>query len=162
MRKLRIYLDTSVINFLFADDAPEKREITVRFFDGWVATGRYETAISPVVVREIARTEDAGDRARLLDVIAKYSLKSVPLVPRTEVAHLADAYVAAKVIPAKKYEDALHVALCTIHELDVLVSWNFHHLANVNKERRITAVNQSLGYYYPLRITTPLEVMDEG
>mgnify|MGYP000871468752 CR=1 FL=1 len=28
MRKLKIYLDTSVINFLFADDAPEMKEIT--------------------------------------------------------------------------------------------------------------------------------------
>ncbi|MCX7002688.1 MAG: hypothetical protein NTV22_05365 [bacterium] len=32
MKKLRIYLDTSVINFLFADDAPEKRDITREFF----------------------------------------------------------------------------------------------------------------------------------
>ncbi len=30
MKKLRIYLDTSVINFLFADDAPEKRDATAR------------------------------------------------------------------------------------------------------------------------------------
>ena len=29
MKKLRIYLDTSVISFLFADDAPEKRDITL-------------------------------------------------------------------------------------------------------------------------------------
>ena len=162
MKKLRIYLDTSVINFLFADDAPEKRDITIRFFDGWVATGRYETVISSVVMREIGRTKDEEERARLLRVIVDYSLKSVPLEPREEIADLADAYVGAKVIPPKKYEDALHLALCTIHEMDVLVSWNYQHLANVNKERRVVAVNQSLGYYYPLRITTPLEVMDEG
>ena len=162
MKKLRIHLDTSVISFLFADDAPEKRDITIRFFHGWVATGRYETAISPVVVREIERTKHEDERTRLLGVIVDYSLKSVPLDPREEVADLADAYVAARVIPRKKYEDALHIALCTVREMDVLVSWNYQHLANVNKERRIMAVNQSLGYYYPLRITTPLEVMGEG
>ena len=38
MNKLRIYLDTSIINFLFADDAPEKKEITVDYFDKYVAT----------------------------------------------------------------------------------------------------------------------------
>jgi len=46
-----------------------------------------------------------------------------------------------------------------VHSVDVLISWNFEHLANINKERRILAVNQELGYYYPMRITTPLEVM---
>jgi hypothetical protein len=28
MRKLRLYLDTSIINFLFADDAPESKAAT--------------------------------------------------------------------------------------------------------------------------------------
>jgi len=28
-RKLKIYLDTSVINFLFADDAPDLKSITL-------------------------------------------------------------------------------------------------------------------------------------
>ena len=63
------------------------------------------------------------------------------------------------VIPRKKFDDALHIAVCTVHDVDVLVSWNFEHLANVNKERRVLRVNQANGYYHPLRITTPLEVM---
>ena len=33
MKKLKIYLDTSVINFLFADDVPEFRKITEDFFE---------------------------------------------------------------------------------------------------------------------------------
>ena len=33
MKKLKIYLDTSVINFLFADDSPEKQDITIEFFE---------------------------------------------------------------------------------------------------------------------------------
>ena len=32
MRKLKLYLDTSVWNFFFADDAPEKRDVTKDFF----------------------------------------------------------------------------------------------------------------------------------
>lgn len=62
-------------------------------------------------------------------------------------------------IPRKKFDDALHIAVSTVHDVDVLVSWNFQHLANVNKERRALQVNQANGYYHPLRITTPLEVM---
>ena len=33
MKKLRIYLDTSVINFLFAHDAPDFRKATIEFFE---------------------------------------------------------------------------------------------------------------------------------
>lgn len=43
MKKIKIYLDTSVINFLFADDSPEKKEITEQFFDLFIKTGIYET-----------------------------------------------------------------------------------------------------------------------
>ena len=34
--KLKIYLDTSAPNFLFADDSPEKKEITIDFFENFV------------------------------------------------------------------------------------------------------------------------------
>lgn len=33
MRRLKLYLETSVWNFYFADDAPEKRDITRQFFE---------------------------------------------------------------------------------------------------------------------------------
>lgn len=159
MNKLRIYLDTSVINFLFADDAPEKRDATRKFFDRHLP--RYEAAVSAVVVGEISKTKDVRQRDRLLNAIRQNDLKELPIEPFEEVTVLANVYVVSGVIPKKKYEDALHVALCTVKEMDVLVSWNFEHLANVNKERKILAVNHANGYFYPLRITTPLEVMDD-
>jgi hypothetical protein len=52
------YLDTSVINFLFADDAPEKQEITIDFFDHYVLPQVYEVYVSAVVIDEISRTRD--------------------------------------------------------------------------------------------------------
>lgn len=50
MRKFKIYLDTSVINFLFADDAPEKKEVTVDFFDGIVGQNIYDIYVSAIVI----------------------------------------------------------------------------------------------------------------
>jgi hypothetical protein len=55
----------------------------------------------------------------------------------------------------------MNVAICTVLEFDVLLSWNFQHLANVKKQIRINTANQANGYLYPLRITTPLEVMGD-
>ena len=52
MKKLRIYLDTSVISHLQADDVPEKMAITRKFWDD-VKTGEYEVYISEVTKAEI-------------------------------------------------------------------------------------------------------------
>ncbi|MFQ5786694.1 MAG: hypothetical protein ACE5H1_01810 [Thermodesulfobacteriota bacterium] len=45
MKKLQLFLETSVWNFVFADDAPEKKEITLKFFDK-IKKGEYEIFIS--------------------------------------------------------------------------------------------------------------------
>jgi len=58
-----------------------------------------------------------------------------------------------------KIEDAYHIAISTVNDLDVLTSWNYKHLANINKERKVAAVNIQEGYLHPLRFTTPMEVM---
>ena len=46
-------LDTSVINFLFADDSPEKKEIIKDFFEIFIKIGIYDTFISGFVIDEI-------------------------------------------------------------------------------------------------------------
>ncbi len=42
--------------------------------------------------------------------------------------------------------------------MDVLLSWNFRHLANIKREREVLLVNIENGYNYPIRIVTPMEV----
>ena len=159
MKKLRVYLDTSVVNFLFATDAPEKMELTIRFFDDYIKSNKVEAFVSPIVVDEIMRTKDICKRDKLLDVISGYKLPLLDIENNPEISNLAQQLLSKHVLPPKSTDDAMHVAIAVIYELDVLVSWNFTHLANVNRERRIAVLNQSEGYFYPLRITTPLGVM---
>ena len=52
----------------------------------------------------------------------------------------------------------LHIALATIAEVDVLVSWNFRHVVRLDKIRLFNAVNLELGYK-PLTIYSPREVV---
>jgi len=158
MKKLNVYLDTSVINFLFAEDSPEKKKITEEFFDDYVAKGKFNAYISSVVIEEIERTKETEKRERLSNVILKYDLPVIGLTE--EGVKLGQKYIKEKIIPEKKVDDARHLAIATINEIDVLVSWNYKHLANVNKEKQVIAVNIREGYNYPLRLTTPLEVMD--
>ncbi len=97
-----------------------------------------------------------------MDQIKKYNLTIIDIaVERNNIDELAELYIEEKVIPRKKLDDALHIAVSTVFEMDVLLSWNYKHLANINRERKILAVNFNQGYNQLLRICTPLEVMDE-
>jgi hypothetical protein len=72
---------------------------------------------------------------------------------------LAESYVRERIIPRAKLEDAMHIATATVFEMDILLSWNYKHLANVGKEARIEAANLLAGYTKRLRMVTPMEVL---
>jgi predicted nucleic acid-binding protein len=158
-RKLRIYLDTSVINFLYAEDAPDFQAVTVDFFRS--RSHERDLFISRVVLAEIGNDPDESHRALLLGVLDEHAVALLPTSKEMEVESLAKAYLTEGAIPVSKLADALHVAYATIHGMDVLLSWNFKHLANILREERVLAVNIKNGYRLPLRIVSPLEMDDE-
>ncbi len=160
MRKLKIYLDTSVINFLFADDVPEFKKITEDFFMNYVKKGKYLVYISDVVIAEIAKTKDKEKRKLLLKVIEEYSLRILTLDETSD--RLASVYIVEKIIPQKKIEDAQHIAIATSNQMDILLSWNFKHLSNIQKQIDVKIVNEKEGYFYPLILTNPMEVIYEN
>jgi predicted nucleic acid-binding protein len=162
MKLQTIYLDTSVINFLFADDAPELKEITIDFFDNFIRPMRYDTFISRFVIAEIEDMLNEEKKNKLLKVVDDYRLELLELHDIDEIQFLADKYVEAGIIPVKKINDAYHIAVSVINQIDYLVSWNYKHLANVKKERLIHLVNLANNYTHEIRIITPLELIDYG
>ena len=54
--------------------------------------------------------------------------------------------------------DAQHIAIATISRVEVLVSWNFRHIVNLQRIRGYNAVNLRDGYPL-LEIRTPQEVI---
>jgi hypothetical protein len=164
MRKLKIYLDTSIINFMIAEDAPDYRYDTEFFFETVIAPNKVESYISKVVIDEINNTENLKKREELLDVIKKYpNIKMLVAKDENvgEIAFLAETYLNKEIIPRKKIADALHIAYSTVFEMDILLSWNFKHLANINKEHKILIENKLNGYSYPFRMANPLEVLND-
>lgn len=97
------------------------------------------------------------------DAVETHKLLPVALTDAQaeEADGMADAYIRHGVIPSGKRDGAMHVAICTVLEFDVLLSWNFQHLANVKKQIRINTANQSEGYLKPLLLLTPLELMGD-
>lgn len=77
------------------------------------------------------------------------------------VVRLADIYQQRKILTPKFYDDGLHIALATLAEVDLLVSWNFKHIVHYEKIRLFNAVHLELGYK-PLQIYSPREVTHYG
>jgi hypothetical protein len=71
-------------------------------------------------------------------------------------------YVEAGVVPPAKREDAMPLAIATVREYDILLSWNYRHLANIRKQTQVNAVNAQAGYLHPLSLLDPMEVLYEG
>ena len=88
--KARIYLDTSVINFLYATDAPGLMERTKIFFNTYIKAGIYDAYVSDVVVEEINNTTNETRRNQLLSVIEDYHLSYANMSSLTEINNLAD------------------------------------------------------------------------
>lgn len=159
MENLRIYLDTSVINFLHAEDSPDFRRATLAFFEDH--SPLHELFISDIVLLEISQDPNHHHRALLLKSLADYPVHRLDAAKDQEIRGLAESYMKFGVFPAPKLNDALHVAYATLFEMDVLLSWNFKHLANLNKETIISEVNRESGFDHTLRMCSPLELLDE-
>ena len=159
---LSVYLDTSALNFLFADDAPEKKDITLDFFENFLKPGIYRPFISDFVLQEINQASSLEKRRALQDAVRDYFVELLVLDNIDEIQTLATNYLHEAVVPPNKILDALHIACAVVHEMDYLVSWNYKHLANVNREKKVLAVNVANNYLKPIRIITPIELIDYG
>ena len=157
MRKPKLYLETSVWNFIFADDAPEKKEITLKFFNR-INDGEYDIFISDLVTDEILKTE-AEKRDALLKIVGKY--KPANLTINEETRELAEIYISENVLSDGSLEDAIHAAVATVNEIGALISWILKHLANFRRMEMINGVNMKAGYYKRLELITPMEVCNE-
>jgi len=155
LKKLRLYLETSVWNFLFADDAPYKKEATEKLFSE-IEQGEYSIFISDIVLREINNASDLK-RKKLVDKIVKYS--PVALDEDAEVANLVQYYLENGLLTEKQSADISHLSVATVNEIDVLVSWNMRHIVKRKTKILVNALNQIRGYR-PIEICTPEEVID--
>jgi len=160
MKKLALYLDTSVISFALSEDiSDDDRNITLKLIDE-INKGRYKGSISEVVIRELGNTRDLVKRGELFKLVENVELSDV-LTVNEEVDRVADKYIEEGIIPAVYRDDALHIALASVKGLDILVSWNFKHLVKHKTRIEVTGVNTLLGYK-AIDICTPWEVIEDA
>jgi len=148
--KQRVYIDTSVIGGCF-DKEFEKWSNAL--FDDF-KNGRMIVVVSDVTMDELSGAPDRVKRN--FETIPEDYLEV--LVLDNEAKLLAQKYIDEGVVTEKYFEDALHIAIATIFKVNVVVSWNFKHIVNLDKIRLYNAVNLKNGYSL-VEIRTPREIL---
>jgi predicted nucleic acid-binding protein len=150
MKKLRIYLDTSVFGGCFDDEFAEESTALIEM----VKRSDIQLVVSELLFRELENAPE--DVRELAGGLPDENIEAVMLDDESE--SLRDAYLNAKVVGPAHRNDAMHVALATVAKVDMIVSWNFKHIVHYEKMRGFNAVNLRKGYM-PIEIHCPAEVV---
>ncbi|MDP1675743.1 MAG: type II toxin-antitoxin system VapC family toxin [Bacteroidota bacterium] len=149
MEKPRVYIDTSVFGGCFE---PEFEIWSNGLMDDF-KNGIYSPVVSQVVANEISKAPSFV-KAKYAE-LSIYNLEILPLT--NEVYSLAETYKLKQILSPKYFEDLLHIAIATINNIDILVSWNFKHIVHFEKIKLFNAVNLELSYK-TINIFSPREV----
>jgi predicted nucleic acid-binding protein len=150
-RKVKVYLDTSVISALFDVKNPERKSLTEAFLK---EIESFEPFISEITVAEIERTPDPLLQSKMKEVVSQFSV--LPLTD--DVEWLANEYVRYGAVPESYPEDAYHIAIAVVNEIDFLLSWNFKHIVR-RKTRDIVKMVNTLNRFRQIEIMTPAELL---
>ena len=157
MKRLRIYLDTSVISHLDAPDAPREQADTHKLWKD-IQAGRYIIFISPVVMVELMNCAEPK-RSILLESLA--AIDYTELGETSEVQELAAQYLKAGILPKKSARDRQHIAYACVYNCDMIVSWNFEHMVNYKTISGVKGANALAGYK-EMPIYSPLMLISGG
>ncbi|MHA1489414.1 MAG: hypothetical protein ACTSRI_07145 [Promethearchaeota archaeon] len=150
MKKLKIFLDTSVYSAIFDSRDTNRQKLTQDF---WNTIGDYEVYYSEIILEEINGISDDNlkeDMKNLLKIGKNVNIS-------IEVIELTQIYIDEGLIPEKFENDALLIALTSVYSLDILISWNFKHLVKRKTRIGVNLINLKNGYK-PIEILAPPEL----
>lgn len=158
MAKPRVYVETSVVGYLTSRPSRDlvkaaRQQITADF---WALRGTgFEPLVSGLVLQEAAMGDPEAARLRLLACLG------IAVLPVSErVQEVGRMLIAQGAVPATEAQDALHIALATLAQVDYVVSWNFSHIVGPAAKLRLQRQIERLGLIPPL-IATPEELFEE-
>jgi len=149
MKQLRVYIENSVIGGCFDEEFAEPTRTLFEAF----RNGRYRAVISSHTMNELNNGAPDNVKENLAGIDYEEHLIT------DEMRELTAKYMAEHIVSEQYQSDALHIAAATALRVDVLVSWNFKHIVNLNRIKLFNAVNMREGYGL-LEIRTPEEVID--
>jgi hypothetical protein len=144
---MSLFLDTSVIGGYYDDVFMQDTRLLFQNIND----GKYIAFVSSYIIKEL---EPAPEKVR--NILKELDCKLIQVIPEYEA--LADEYIKENVVGETNREDCVHIATATINNIDILVSWNFKHIVNVQRIKGYNSVNIKNGYK-PLDIRNPKEVI---
>ena len=151
--KQRIYIDTSVVGGFYDEEFKQATELLFN---------RLERNEVVFVVSDLLDLELMNAPSHVRNHLFQYEINSFERVELTEDAiKLADTYITEKVVGKTSLEDCRHIALATIHKVDVLASWNFKHIVNLDRIKGYNSINLRLGYSM-IEIRSPKDLIKYG
>lgn len=148
---MKLYLDTSVLSALFDERNPERKSLTESFFS---ETKSFEIFISNITIAEIEKTPDKEIKTKMKGKIADFSVLTIS----NEIEELANDIIQKGAIKESYSEDAYHIAIAIINEMDFLLSWNFRHIVR-KKTKDIVRMISTLNNLRQIEIITPAELL---
>lgn len=149
--QIRVYADTSVFGGVF----DEEFDRGSKAFFKEVQEKKFILITSDLVREEISA---APQKVRMYfeKMLSYCEIAEI----QAETLVLQAAYLREDILSHKYAADALHVALATVSNAKMIISWNFKHIVNYQKIPLYNAVNKLKGYN-SIDIYSPLEVIDD-
>jgi len=149
--KQRIYIDTSVVGGYFDKEFEIATKELFR---------RLENSEVVFVVSDLLDLELIKAPTKVRELLHTYSTDKFQRVELTEDAiKLANNYISENVVGKTSLEDCRHIALATVNKVDVLASWNFKHIVNLDRIKGYNSVNLKLGYQM-IEIRSPKDLIN--
>ena len=146
----RIYIDTSIVGGYFDDEFASDTQALFR---------RLENKEVIFIISSVLQQELQKAPNNVRELLDKYDADCFEYIGLTkEAIDLADKYIDERVVGKTSADDCRHIALATINKVDVLVSWNFKHIVNLDRIKGYNGVNLKYGYSV-VEIRTPKELL---
>lgn len=147
----KIYLDTSVFGGYFEPEF----ELWTKILFNKIREGQYRLLYSRLTDNELIPAPE-----NVKDLVLQIPDDYIEVIEITrEAIELADKYIDEQVVGKTNRADCIHIALATLNNADILVSWNFKHIVNINRIRGYNSVNYRFGHQI-LEIRTPREILE--
>ena len=152
-----VYVETSIISYLASK--PSRDIITAArqtiTHDWWAnESHKYELFVSTIVIDEISMGDPAVAASRL-----HYISNIAQLIVSPEAKLLVDELITAGAIPLRYIDDAFHIAIAAVQEVDIVLTWNFKHINNVHTKSIIERVISKQGRKCP-QLCSPEQLGD--
>jgi predicted nucleic acid-binding protein len=142
MRKMKIYLDTSVIGCLDLQDGSDRMNDTLNLWDQ-IKRGAFDVALSDVTIAEV----DASPETKREALYGYLSEIEFTLVEANQRAlEIASRFIDLGILRQKSFDDCQHIAAAIVSKCDAIVSWNFKHIVNHKTMMGVKAVTALEGF----------------